>query len=232
VIVIKENEKIKKCIFLTGFHGIGQVGNIATSFLINALDAKRIGYLRVEDIPPFVTTAEHGLITPFEIYKADKLIILRLEFPLSRKEEPNILKTISSWIVENDLAEAILFGGLDASFKQSENEVLKIVASSTYLQKHKKDLPAKVLEPGLYVFGPLAALLNEFEFHEFPALALLPYASAERADPRAAASALKYVSDMYNLSINVKELEDDAKEIELAIEQKMKTAKEGGGVYV
>ncbi|MGC8849735.1 MAG: PAC2 family protein, partial [Candidatus Bathyarchaeia archaeon] len=101
-----------------------------------------------------------------------------------------------------------------------------------YLERHRGKLPASILEPGLYVFGPLASLLIELEFYNFPCIALLPYASPERADPRAAASALRCLSEVYHLDVNVSELEEDAREIEMIIERKMKQAREDRGVYV
>jgi predicted ATP-grasp superfamily ATP-dependent carboligase len=231
LIVTKDGVNLKKGIFITGFHGIGQTGQIATSYLIHALKAERIGFLRANEIPPFVTTSEDGLITPFEIYQADKLIMLRLEFPPSRKEESNILRSIASWIVNEGLEEVVLIGGLDESFKETKDDELKIVPNSAYIKKHK-NLSDLILESGLYVFGPLATFLIEFEFYHFPAVALLPYASTEQADPSAAALVLQYIAKMYNFPIDVKELEEDAKEIEIAIERKMKQAKESGGIYV
>ncbi|MEM4251751.1 MAG: PAC2 family protein, partial [Candidatus Bathyarchaeia archaeon] len=54
--------------FITGFHGIGETGYIATSFLVHALHAKRIGFIEVEHPPPFVNSTNETLVTPFEIY--------------------------------------------------------------------------------------------------------------------------------------------------------------------
>ena len=233
MIVIKDGEDLRKGVFITGFHGIGQTGQIATSYLIHNLNARRIGFLRAAEIPPFVTTSDEGLITPFELYKADRFVMLRLEFPPARREEPAIIRDIASWIVKEGLEEAVLIGGLDVNFRRPDDkEELKVVPTKAYLDRHGDRLPASVLEPGLYVFGPLAALLIEFEFYNFPSIALLPYASPDRADPRAAASALRWLSKIYNLDINVSELEEDAREIEMAIERKMKQAREGSGVYV
>ena len=233
MIVIKDGEELKKCVFITGFHGIGQAGHIATSYLIHSLKARRIGFLRATEIPPFVTTSEEGLITPFELYRADRFVMLRLEFPPSRKEETEIIRSVASWIVEKGLEEAVLIGGLDAKFRQPDDvEELKVVPNTAYVERHGGKLPASILEPGLYVFGPLASLLIELEFYGFPCIALLPYASPDRADPRAAASALRCLSGIYKLNLNISELEEDAREIEMIIERKMRQAKEDRGVYV
>ncbi|MGC8849216.1 MAG: PAC2 family protein, partial [Candidatus Bathyarchaeia archaeon] len=133
MIVIRDGEDLRGCVFITGFHGIGQAGHIATSYLVHELKARRIGFLRAMEIPPFVTTSEEGLITPFELYKAGKFIMLRLEFPPSRRDEPAIIRDIASWIVEEGLEEAVLIGGLDAKFRQPDDmEELKVAPTSAY----------------------------------------------------------------------------------------------------
>src|SRR5207247_9903830 len=68
-----------------------------------------------------------------------------------------------------------------------------------------------ILEPGLLVYGPLAIMLNEFEIHDVPAVAVLPYAEPARADPAAAALAIKKISKAYNFNVEVSDLVKDAK---------------------
>ncbi|MEM3061886.1 MAG: PAC2 family protein, partial [Candidatus Bathyarchaeia archaeon] len=80
------------------------------------------------------------------------------------------------------------------------------------------------LEPGLFVYGPLAIMLSEFEMRNFPAIAILPYASSSRADPRAATTAIKRISKVYMLDLDTSELEKDAEEIEDEVEKRAKQA--------
>jgi predicted ATP-grasp superfamily ATP-dependent carboligase len=88
------------------------------------------------------------------------------------------------------------------------------------------------LEPGLFVYGPLAIMLGEFEKRNFPAIAILPYASADHADPKAAATAIKAVSKAYGLKVDVKDLEYDAADIEEEIDRRLQqTAKSLRGMY-
>jgi uncharacterized protein len=229
--LISKGKSFRGCTFVTGFHGIGETGYVAVSYLVHALNAHRIGFIDVEKPPPFVTASESGLTTPFEIYRRGNIVLLKLEFPPHRSEEAQMLKTISSWVVKKKFKEAVLIGGLDIAFKSDESEI-KIVPTSAYLNKPRR-VKKPILDEGLFVFGPLAVLLSEFEIHNFPAVAILPYAQVNRADPGAAAVAIKMISKMCNLKVNTEELERDAKEIEEEVNRRVTQARESlKGVYI
>ena len=116
-------------------------------------------------------------------------------------------------------------------FKNGRHES-RIVPTRAYMRDAKKmDIP--MLEQGLYVYGPLAVMLSEFEVNNFPGLAILPYADSSRSDPRAASIAVRTVADICKLDINVSDLENYAKVIEADLDQRTKIAtKSVHGLYV
>lgn len=222
---------LKNCTLLTGFHGIGETGYISISYLVNALNAKRIGFIEVDHPPPFINTAEKGIVTPFEIYKSKNLILVKLEFSPHSSEEVEFSKGLANWTIKKKFKDAILIGGLDSNFQQGK-ETFKIVSTTSYLKKAKK-FDASILEPDLLVYGPLAILLGEFEIRNFPAVAVLPYASSLIADPGASAIAIRNISKVLNIKVNVDDLEKDAENIEAEITQKLKrTQKSRQNMYV
>jgi len=186
--------------------------------MIHALKANRIGFIDVSNPPPWVGTAEGGLVTPFEIYQKRKTVLVKLEFSPHRSEEAEFAKTLSNWAIEQKFKDAILIGGLDSAYKQSKEDFC-IVPTGAYLDRAKR-FNAPILEPGLLVYGPLAIMLNEFEIHEFPAIAVLPYAEPARADPAAAALAIRKISKAYNFNVEVADLVKDARFIEREFDQK------------
>lgn len=223
--------KFKNCTLLAGFHGIGETGYIAVSYIVNALKAKRVGFIRTTNSPAFVTTTREGLLTPFEIYRKRNLVMAKLEFPPHRNEEADIARTMAAWAVEEDFKETLLLGGLDVGFKNGRCES-RVVPTRAYLEESKK-LGIPLLERGLYVFGPLAIMLAEFEVSNFPAVAILPYADSSRSDPRAASIAVRTVARVCKLNINVADLENYAKVIEADLDQRAKIAtKSVQGLYV
>ena len=221
---------LRNCTLITGFHGVGETGYISVSYLVHALNSKRIGFMDVAHPPPFIATSETGLVTPFEVYKAGSIVLVKLEFSPHRTEESEFAKTLAQWVMSNKFKDAVMIGGLDASL-QSGPEGIRIVPTAHYPLKAKK-LKHPTLEPGLFVYGPLAVMLGEFEKQNFPAVAVLPYASADHADPKAAATAIKAVSKAYGLKVDVKDLEYDAADIEEEIDRRLQqTAKSLRGMY-
>jgi uncharacterized protein len=221
---------LRNCTLITGFHGVGETGYISVSYLVHALNAKRIGFVDVGHPPPFIATSESGLVTPFEVYRAGRVVLVKLEFSPHRSEEAEFAKTAAQWTMNNKFKDAVLIGGLDASL-QTGSDGIRVVPTHSYPTKVKK-INYPMLEAGLFVYGPLAVMLGEFEKRNFPAIAVLPYASANHADPKAAATAIRSVAKAYGLKVDVKDLEYDAKDIEEEIDKRLQqTARSLRGMY-
>jgi uncharacterized protein len=223
-------KNLRNSTLITGFHGVGETGYISVSFLVHALKADRIGFVDVAHPPPFVATSESGLVTPFEVYKSGKFVLVKLEFSPHRSEEAEFARTLARWAVDNGFKDAVLIGGLDGSLKSGPDGV-RIVSTQSYPLKSKR-MKHPTLEAGLFVYGPLAVMLGEFEKKDFPAIAVLPYASANHADPKAAATAIKSIAKSYRLKVDVRDLEHDAKDIEEEIDKRLQqTARSLRGMY-
>jgi len=216
--VLTERKNLRGSTLITGFHGVGQTGYIATSYMIHALKAERIGFIEVANPPPWVGTADGGLVTPFEIYCRGKTVLVKLEFSPHRSEEAEFAKAVANWAVASKFKDAILVGGLDTSFKDGKDDFCVVPTGA--FSGRAKAFKAPILEPGLLVYGPLAIMLSEFEIHDFPAVAVLPYAETSRADPAAAALAIRKIANTYNFRVDLKELVKDAKFIEREFDQK------------
>jgi predicted ATP-grasp superfamily ATP-dependent carboligase len=228
--LLVRTSNLRNCTLITGFHGVGETGYISVSYLVHTLKAERIGFVDVAHPPPFIATSDDGLVTPFEVYKAGKIILVKLEFSPHRSEEAEFAKTLANWAMNSKFRDAVLIGGLDGTL-QSGPDGVRIVPTRTYPLKSRK-MKHPSLEEGLFVYGPLAVMLGEFEKRSFPAVAILPYASADHADPKAAATAIKSISKAYGLKVDVKDLEYDAKDIEEEIDKRLQqTARSLRGMY-
>ncbi len=221
---------LRNSTLITGFHGVGETGYISVSFLVHALKADRVGFVDVAHPPPFVATSESGLVTPFEVYKAGKIVLVKLEFSPHRAEEAEFAKSLAHWVMDNKFKDAVLIGGLDGSLRSGSDGV-RVVPTQAYPLKSMK-IKHPTLEAGLFVYGPLAIMLGEFEKRNFPSIAVLPYASANHADPKAAATAIRSIAKAYHLKVDVKDLEHDAKDIEKELDKRLEeTARSLRGLY-
>src|SRR3989440_6635748 len=190
--VLVDQKGLKGSTLITGFHGVGLTGYLATSYLIHALKAVRIGFIEVENPPPWVGTADGGLVTPFEVYKKGKTILVKLEFSPHKSEEAEFAKVLADWAIHQRFKDAVLIGGLDSSYKRSKDRYC-IVPTGAYFDG-VRNVTGEVLEPGLLVYGPLAVVLRGFGIHHFPAARVRALPHPRRGHPTAAGHRSRCVS--------------------------------------
>jgi len=218
LILFKKDINFKGKIFVTGFHGVGYVGFLTVQHLTKALKARRIGHVITNNHPPLVSVSQRRLVLPYELFQVDNFVLLTLNVPLNQEDAQEFCFKLGKWIIKKKFKEAILFGGLDSSVKRDyDSSELRVVATSEFLRLNKVSEP--ILEEGLYVVGPLAYLLMVFESLNFPAITVLPYATVSYPDPRAAAKAISYFEKRYGVKVDVKELIQQAEEVEKMVSE-------------
>ena len=52
-------EHVEARVFITGFHGVGQVGWIATRYIVDSIGARRVGFVISPYMQPFVLSLIH-----------------------------------------------------------------------------------------------------------------------------------------------------------------------------
>jgi uncharacterized protein len=214
-IILKQGFTIKpESTFICGFHGIGEVGFLSTAHLTRALNAERVGFIKSDMLPLFVSMENEKLVLPFEIYSYSKknLVFLVPRFQPHQSEQWGFVDRLAEWIEKSKFSEVLLLGGLDASFKDDDEEMRCVPTSQYEPQIEKWSIP--LLEEGLFVAGPLALLLAEMEMKNSAGIGVLAYATRGRPDPRAAATMLEKINDVYGLDANVDLLLEESKEIE------------------
>lgn len=218
-VILKESidqKELKDAIFITGFAGFGLVGYLTSRHIAHALKMKKIGFIRTRYIPETTFyTRKLGLVFPFEIYYTSyinnnkKLIVLvNHGFPHTR-ERADYAETIIQWLKKIGVSEVILVGGLDPSVKEKPDEIYRWIP----LGKTTIKLSAPILEER-HVVGPLALTMMFAEIENIPGVAIFPYAEPYRADPKATAVAVKVISEITGIPIDVSELYKEAKIIE------------------
>jgi len=200
------------CHMITGFHGIGATGYWAVRFLVQSSGAVRVARIDTDQATPVVSNSGGRLVTPFEIYRRGNLAFFKGEVPLLRGSELEFFRKFCDWIIEAGFDEVALVGGLDSSLR-TDDSTFRIVTTSSFKMKDAL-ASAKPLEDDHLVVGPVAIMLNTFELRDFPAYAVLPYAATDRPDPRAAAIAVKILSQIYGLDADVEPLLRGAEVIE------------------
>ena len=210
--LLPEDLDVNGLSLVTGFHGIGSTGFLALNHLINTLKPKRIGVFETDYLSPISSINSGKIITPFEIYQKDNVAFLRVAVPPLQGNELVFLRNVCEIILEKNFKELILLGGLDAQLKKDDSNFRYVKTSSYKLPKYLSD--STPLEDERIIIGPVAQMLNFMEVRNFPTLGLLPFATSIRLDPRAASEAVKILSNIFNLEVEVDTLIEQALELE------------------
>ncbi|BAB65305.1 MULTISPECIES: proteasome assembly chaperone family protein [Sulfurisphaera] len=214
---ISEDE-LKGAKFITGFRTLGEVGYIATRYLVLKLGMKRVGFVLTKYLRDVTFIDEYGLATPFELfYDNNNNILVLLSHLLPLQREMNIFSAkIMKWLKNIQVSDILLIGGLDKRYKNDSSNLRWLKTSAS-----KITLPYPLMEKQLLIIGPLALFTIYAEIEDLPATVLLPYADRERIDPAAAAIALEEINKLYGLKVDVSELYEDARKIEEELQRQL-----------
>jgi predicted ATP-grasp superfamily ATP-dependent carboligase len=228
--VVPEDTRLDGTSLIAGFHGIGATGYWTVKFLITELKAQRKCFIDYEHAPAVSSQADGRIATPYEVYVAKDLSLLKAEVSPVRERENEFYRGLAEWIMGSGAKEVALVGGLDESLKTDDHKY-KVAMTSAFVSKG--GLPSEpVFEEDRMIVGPVASLLNTFEMYSFPAVAVLAYSNTERVDPRAAASAVGFLSRRYGFSADTAPLIKGAEVIEGELKiMEEKEKRPAGSVY-
>lgn len=229
--IFHEDQKIlDQCrTFIAGWHGLGEIGYITVSHLIEDLKLKRIATIMSSGAPPFISVQNNQLRLPFEIYGKEEFdfTVFIPHLQPYRHVQIEFSEKLSEWILKQENLEVAYFiGGVDIRLKASDNEI-QFIPTRTFLDyprlpdSFSTELKDNLLDPGLFVAGPLAIMLGYLDMSMFPAVGLLAYAQRERPDPLGAVSTIKKLNDLLNININTEKLIENAQTIEEEIKRQL-----------
>jgi uncharacterized protein len=210
---------------VAGFVGLGHVGFLSIDHAINALKAKKVGFIETLYIPPIVTVRGETFTTPYEIYSSGDTLFFRCESIPSGKSGNQILRSFTYWAKRGGIGRMILIGGLSMAFKrEGEKHDVRYLYNKYYRERFGE--PEPTVQEGVQVIGPLAILIYYTELMKIPSIAILSYADSNRVDPRGAANAVIDLSKLLNTEIDVQDLLERASMIEKEMEGLMASMEE------
>ena len=228
--IVPEGARLDGTSLIAGFHGIGATGYWTVKFLITELKAQRKLFIDYENAPAVASQADGRISTPYEVFVARDLSLLKAEVSPVRDKENEFYRQLADWIMASGVKEVALVGGLDEALRTDDSRY-KVAMTSAFVSGGGLQ-SEPVFEEDRMIVGPVASLLNTFEMHSFPALAVLAYSNTERVDPRAAASAVDFLSRRYHFEANTLPLIKGAEVIESELKMiEEKEKRPSGSVY-
>ncbi len=218
---IRLNEKPQNVRLILGFPGFGLVGTIATKFLIEHLDVKKIGEIESNKLLPLAAIHKNSLIGPLDLFynKKYNLVILQTLSDLAGSEW-KISEIIEELARILNAKEVIILEGLPSNKTKGE---LKTYMYSDNNPKNAERLGLPMLKEGV-MMGVTATVMLRLE--KIPVSAILAESPSKFPDSEAAARAIQVLDKYWDLDIDFKPLMKAAKNFEGMLKEMMEKVKE------
>lgn len=228
-IVLNKDKIISGYTIVEAFPGIGLVGPMAGSYMIEKLNMEYIGRIESEFFPPISTIHKSTPMFPARIYKSDKykLLLFISEFTIP----PNLVHQLSDELLafarKYSIKEIISVGGMPSP-KPS---------STIYVTSYDKDILKKAIKSGIkpiiegVVAGVSADILIKSYQYKIPALNVLVEVDPNLMDPIYAEIAINGLNKILDIDIDLTELDKEAKEVETKIKEMVKKVKDTHNNY-
>lgn len=218
--IIKEAKKIelRNPILIEGFPGLGMVGSIATKYLVNQLNAKKMAVLHSPHFPYHVVVSKNGsarlLRGEFYFWKNESnhndFIFLTGDSQAQTIEgQFEVANCILDFVEKKKVDKIITIGGYRNEVE--ENPKVVVVATNPSLFEQALKANAVASASGTPIVGTAGLLLGLAKFRKIDALCLLGETRGYLPDPKTAKSVIEVLKRLLDVQVDLADLD---KEIE------------------
>jgi len=207
---------------IIGLPDVGLVGLIATSYLISELKLEEIAYMDSDLLPPVVVLHKGLPHAPLRIYGNQNLIAVISELAVPVPAIYPIMREIVDWGQAKKVKRIVSIGGIPVESRQTitEPKVFGAASNQELLDMLNKS-GLSIMNEG-YMVGPQALSMRYSISKNVPAIAILAQSFYNYPDPEAAAMALKELSKISDVKVDVSKLLEKGEEIRLKARDIMK----------
>jgi uncharacterized protein len=227
---LMQETNLKDSTLIEGFPGVGLVGPMAVSYIIDKLGMTYIGYIESDDFPPIISIHNSKPMPPVRVYFSDKskVVAIFAEFTIPINMVHELSGKLYDFVKSNNISRIISIGGIPNSV-QGEGNVYVIASTEDSLNEAEKVGLNPVVE-GVST-GVSAILLQKSSLSKISNINILVPVDTNIIDPKYAELAIKSINKLLKLNIDVNELEKEAKEVEAKVRDLMKKSRETHETY-
>lgn len=227
--------KLFKEVNLTGytiieaFPGVGLVGPMAGSYLIEKLKMQQIGYIDSDLFPPIASIHNGMPLFPARLYKDDKykLALIMSEFVIPASAIYQLSRELLSFVRKYRIQRIISISGMPS---QKPSGSPFVTANDDAMIKKANKQGIKQIGEGV-VAGVSALLLTNAKEFKVPTIDILVEVNPAVMDPESAAIAIKGLNKLIDINIDLEELEKEAKVVQAKMKEIVKKMKESPEHY-
>lgn len=220
--IVEKRTVPSEATMIVGLPDVGLVGLIATSYLISELNLEEIAYMDSDLLPPVVVLHKGLPHAPLRIYGNENLIAVISEMAIPAPAIYTVVREIVDWGQAKKVKRILSIGGIPVENRQSikDPEVFAAASSQELLDMLTKS-GLKILNEG-YIVGAQALSMRYSSAKKVPSIAILGQSFYNYPDPQAAAVALKELSKIADIKVDVSKLLEKGEEIRLKARDIMK----------
>lgn len=228
-IKLQTNQTLKGYTLLEALPGIGLVGPMAGSYIIQKLAMECIGYVQSEYFPPIASIHNSTPMFPARIYKSAKykLILFIAEFTVPPIAVYPLANEMLSFARKYGISKIVSVGGMPAQ-KRTDN--IYLTSTDADMIKKAVKVGIKPIREGV-VAGVSAALLVKSQEYGIPALEVLVEVDPNITNPKYAEVAITGLNKLLDMDIDLEELDKESKEVDAKIREMMKKVKDSHNNY-
>jgi uncharacterized protein len=224
--------KLKNPIFVEGLPGVGNVGRIAASYLIEELKAVKFAELNSSHFMPFVlvekNSAVHVLNNEFYYYKAkqkgqrDMVILVGDSQSVDPEGHYEIVENILFFVEKLGVKEMFTLGGLGVGEKKDAPKVVGVVNDTDLVKKYKgHGIDFQAEEKIGTIVGASGMLVGMGKHYGIDGVCLLGETSGLPLipDPKAAESVLQVLAKILKIKIDPNRIQKKVDEMEAFIKR-------------
>lgn len=219
-IVELEKVKMKDPILIEGLPGIGFVGKIAADHLVKEMKAEKIAELYSPHFPHQVIMQKNGVMrmikNKFYLIKGKKndlLILVGDVQAITSEAQYEVTGKMLDYMQRKGVKLTITLGGYGTGKMQEKPRVFGIVSNKEMVEKYKK-YGIIFGESKGSIIGAAGLLIGMGKIRGMKGVCLMGETHGEFVDPKSAQVVLEMLAKIVDVKIDVKKLEERARESE------------------
>ena len=220
-----EDVDLKGATLIEGFPGLGLVGPMTVSYIIDKLGMKYIGYIESDDFPPIISIHGGKPYPPVRLYYSEKKAILATfsEFTIPIALVKELSGKMFAMVKTKQISRVISIGGMPA--KPDDDKTVYAIGSTPDALKQAQKSGLNGVVEGVSA-GTSALLLFQASAEKVFDINILVPVNPSIIDPEYAELAINSINKLLDLNIDITELEKEAKDVEEKIRDMLKKSKE------
>lgn len=198
---------------IMGFPGSGLVGSIALQYMVDQLEFEQIGSITSKYFPPLTMMNKGVINVPVRLYEKDHLAAVVADIPIHPMICYEISNGLMEWFAPFKVKEVVTIAGIITN--EPEKRVFGVATTEDALGRIKDHT---LILPVGSISGIASSLMIECKVRGIPAFGLLGE-TVNAPDPRASAATIEVLNKMFNLSLDIQPLLDQAEEIETTMQK-------------